>query len=171
MKLTVNMRLEAGKDDNERKEIQDFADWILSIGDGTIGGRNDGEATVEFEDDLLIPDSNDHIQSIIEATYPELLKNLYNPSYFQDRAILAPTHELVDMVNNKMLDLLQGEEKTYDSSDSVGVIDMDSNFNEALYTPDFLNSIKIAGLPNHSLRLKIGAPVMCMRNIDQRAGL
>ena len=75
------------------------------------------------------------------------------------------------MVNNKMLDLLQGEEKTYSSSDSVGVIDMDSDFNEALYTPDFLNSIRIAGLPQHSLRLKIGAPVMCMRNIDQNAGL
>ena len=75
------------------------------------------------------------------------------------------------MVNNRMLDLLKGEEKTYLSSDSVGVIDMDSNFNEALYTPDFLNSIKISGIPNHSLRLRIGAPVMCMRNIDQRAGL
>ena len=41
------------------------------------------------------------------------------------------------MVNNKMLDLLKGDEKTYASSDSVGVIDMDSNLNEALYTPDF----------------------------------
>ena len=171
MKLTVNMRLEAGTNDCEKKEIQDFAEWILDIGNGTIGEKNDGESTVDFEDDMLIPDSDDHIRSIIEQTYPELEKNLYTSSYFQERAILAPTHELVDMVNNKMLDLLKGEEKTYASSDSVGVIDMDSNFNEALYTPDFLNSIKIPGLPNHNLRLRIGAPVMCMRNIDQRAGL
>ena len=51
----------------KEKKYKTFQTWILSIGDGRIGGRNDGEATVEFEDDLLIPDSNDHIQSIIEA--------------------------------------------------------------------------------------------------------
>nr|GEY80619.1 ATP-dependent DNA helicase PIF1-like [Tanacetum cinerariifolium] len=30
---------------------------------------------------------------------------------------------------------------------------------------------KIGGIPNHKLVLKIGAPVMCLRNIDQRGGL
>jgi ATP-dependent DNA helicase PIF1 len=120
---------------------------------------------------MLIPDSDDHIGKIIEETYPDLKNNLYNPKFFQEKSILAPTHELVDMVNDRMLKLLPGEEKTYDSSDSVGVIDMDADFNEALYTDDFLNSIRIAGLPQHSLKLKIGAPIMCMRNIDQRGGL
>ena len=75
------------------------------------------------------------------------------------------------MINDHMLKLLEGDEKTYDSSDSIGVIDMDGDFNESLYTGDFLNSIKIPGLPQHSLKLKIGAPIMCMRNIDQRGGL
>lgn len=36
---------------------------------------------------------------------------------------------------------------------------------------DFLNSIKVAGLPNHSLRLKVGCPVMLLRNIDPIGGL
>lgn len=97
--------------------------------------------------------------------------NLYNPSFFQERMILAPTQELVDMINDCMLELLDGEEKTYDSSDSVGVLDMDSNFNGALYTTDFLNSIHIANIPHHSLKLKVGSPVMCMRNINQTLGL
>ncbi|GKB07474.1 ATP-dependent DNA helicase PIF1-like protein [Tanacetum coccineum] len=61
MKLTVNMRLGSGSNSSERKEIQDFADWILNIGNGKIGGKNDGEANVEFPDDMLIPDSDDHI--------------------------------------------------------------------------------------------------------------
>lgn len=40
-----------------------------------------------------------------------------------------------------------------------------------IITPDFLNSIKLSGLPHHELRLKIGAPVMLLRNIDPKGGL
>ncbi|GJX60055.1 ATP-dependent DNA helicase PIF1-like protein, partial [Tanacetum coccineum] len=47
---------------------------------------------------------------------------------------------------------------------------IDFNFNESLYTTEFLNTIKMSGIP-HKLVLKIGAPVMCLRNIDQRGGL
>ncbi|GJS74352.1 ATP-dependent DNA helicase PIF1-like protein [Tanacetum coccineum] len=57
---------------------------------GKIGGKNDGEANVEFPDDMLIPNSNDHIGSIIYESYPDLLQNLYDLDYFQERAILAP---------------------------------------------------------------------------------
>ncbi|GJZ01969.1 ATP-dependent DNA helicase PIF1-like protein [Tanacetum coccineum] len=64
------------------------------------------------------------------------------------------------------------ELKIYESSDSVYVADADdTNFNLDLYTTDFLNTIKVSGVPHHMLALKIGAPVMCMRNIDQKAGL
>nr|GEW40340.1 hypothetical protein [Tanacetum cinerariifolium] len=144
---------------------------ILSIRNGTIGGKNDGETTVEFPEDLLIPDSSDYIETIIEETYPQLIQNLYNPTYFQEKAILAPTYALVDMINDRMLELIPGDGKTYESSNSVGIDDVDTNINESLYTYDFLNSIKVAGLPQHILKLKIGAPVICMRNIDQRVGL
>lgn len=34
-------------------------------------------------------------------------------------------------------------------------------------TPDFFSSLKSSGLPNHHIKLKIGTPVMLMRNIDQ----
>ncbi|GJR88876.1 ATP-dependent DNA helicase PIF1-like protein [Tanacetum coccineum] len=37
--LTVNKRLGSGSNSSERKEIQDFADWILNIGNGQIGGK------------------------------------------------------------------------------------------------------------------------------------
>lgn len=34
-----------------------------------------------------------------------------------------------------------------------------------------MNSIKISGLPNHSIRLRIGTPVMIIRNLDPTEGL
>lgn len=40
-----------------------------------------------------------------------------------------------------------------------------------MLTPEFLNSLRVNGLPNHSIRLKIGCPVMLLRNIDPRGGL
>ncbi|XP_057247045.1 uncharacterized protein LOC130589639 [Beta vulgaris subsp. vulgaris] len=40
-----------------------------------------------------------------------------------------------------------------------------------IYSTEFLNTIKCSGLPNHSIRLKVGAPVMLQRNIDQTSGL
>jgi len=56
------------------------------------------------------------------------------------------------------------------SSDSIDPSDTGSVNNDALST-DFLNSIKVSGLPNHSLRLKIGCPVMLLRNINPNEGL
>ena len=58
----------------------------------------------------------------------------------------------------------------YISSDSIDPSDTSSANNKAFST-DFLNSIKVSGLPNHSLKLKIGCPVMLLRNINPTEGL
>ncbi|GJQ97788.1 ATP-dependent DNA helicase PIF1-like protein [Tanacetum coccineum] len=68
MMLMVNIRLGSSSNSSKRKEIQDFANWMLNIRNDKIGGKNDGEAIVEFSDDMLIPDSDDHIGSIIQET-------------------------------------------------------------------------------------------------------
>jgi len=38
-------------------------------------------------------------------------------------------------------------------------------------TPEFLNSLRTSGLPNHSITLKVGTPIMLLRNLDQSEGL
>nr|GEU48449.1 hypothetical protein [Tanacetum cinerariifolium] len=134
-------------------------------------GKMNGNAYVEFPEEMLISDSNDHVESLINETYENWEQNLWDPTYFQDRAILAPTHEQVEKVNERMMSNLPGREKVCYSSDSVSDVDIDFNFNESLYTTEFLNTIKMSGIPHHKLVLKIGAPVMCLRNIDQRGGL
>ena len=37
-------------------DIKEFVEWILQIGDGNIGGPNDGEARIQIPNDLLIRD-------------------------------------------------------------------------------------------------------------------
>ncbi|GJY15123.1 ATP-dependent DNA helicase PIF1-like protein, partial [Tanacetum coccineum] len=126
---------------------------------------------VEFPQEMLIPDSNDHVECLIKETYDNWDQNLWDPTYFQDRAILAPTHEQVEKINERMMSKLPGRERVCYSSYSVSDVDIDFNFNESLYTTKFLNTIKMSGIPHHKLVLKVGAPVMCLRNIDQRGGL
>lgn len=62
---------------------------------------------------------------------------------------------------------LIGEEKTYLSSDSIETSDS-SPKDTMVYSQEFLNSIKISGLPNHFLKLKVGAIIMLLRNIDPK---
>lgn len=59
----------------------------------------------------------------------------------------------------------------YLSSDSVVKVDEDVAIDANWITIEFLNGIKGSGLPDHRLCLKIGTPIMLMRNIDVSAGL
>ncbi|GJX03012.1 ATP-dependent DNA helicase PIF1-like protein [Tanacetum coccineum] len=171
LKLTENMRLRVGCNPGDADSIKEFVEWILSVGDEKIGGKNDGHAKVEFPEDMLIPDSDDHIETIIKETYENWQQQLWDPTYFQDRVILAPTHEEVDKVNARMMSKLHGRETIYYRSDTVSDIDVDFNYNKSLYSTEFLNTIRMSGIPNHKLALKVGAPVMCLRNIDQSSRL
>ncbi|XP_031095264.1 ATP-dependent DNA helicase PIF1-like [Ipomoea triloba] len=63
------------------------------------------------------------------------------------------------------------ESRTYFSCDTVCKADADNGILADVHTPEFLNGIRVSGLPNHSLTLKIGSPVMLMRNIDHSIGL
>ncbi|XP_056864410.1 uncharacterized protein LOC130511442 [Raphanus sativus] len=173
LKLTKNMRLlSAGLSIEESRDLQEFSEWILKVGDGKISEPNDGEAEIEIPSEFLITESNDPIQAISEEIYGDSnsLHEHKDPKFFQERAILCPTNEDVNRVNEYMLDQLDGEEKIYNSADSIDPTDTSSVNNEAL-SPDFLNTIKVSGLPNHSLRLKVGCPVMILRNIAPSDGL
>ncbi|GJU64220.1 ATP-dependent DNA helicase PIF1-like protein [Tanacetum coccineum] len=48
------------------------------------------------------------------------------------------------------------EERLYQSSDYVFLADDDTNFNESIYTTNFLNGIKMSGLPKHATSVKDG---------------
>lgn len=66
--------------------------------------------------------------------------------------------------------MLTGEEKIYLSSDGIDISDKGPK-DPMVYSQEFLNSIKISGLPNHCLKLKVGAIIMLLRNIDPQGGL
>ena len=69
-------------------------------------------------------------------------------------------------MNEYVLSLLPGDEKDYLSSDSISKADRCFESNADAFPVEYLNNIKGSGLPNHELKLKTGAPVIMLRNID-----
>ncbi|KAL2976555.1 hypothetical protein AAZX31_13G016000 [Glycine max] len=154
-----------------QEEIAAFAQWIIDIGDGIIGDENDGYATIEIPQELLITEYNDPIHSIISSTFPDLSCHHNDPEYFQTRAILASTNETVQRVNDYMLTMIPGEQMEYLSSDSVEKSKTIESCHFRSLSTKFLNSLTTSGLPNHCLKLKIGTPIILLRNLDQTQGL
>ncbi|XP_013615146.1 PREDICTED: ATP-dependent DNA helicase PIF1-like, partial [Brassica oleracea var. oleracea] len=171
LKLTKNMRLLAGLTDDAAKELESFSNWILDIGDGKINLPNDGQVEIDIPSDLLIQNSGeDPIETMAKEVYGQAFQTSTDKDLYRHRAILTPTNDEVDKINDYMLSQLPGEEKVYLSSDSIIPSDVDIEEN-VVYPAEFLNSVKVAGMPRHCLKLKVGAPIMCLRNMDVADGL
>ena len=78
---------------------------------------------------------------------------------------------MVNQINDHMCGLIPEEEHHFFSCDTVCQASQASDAIEDLYTTEFLNSISSSGMPPHKLTLKVGVPIMLLRNIDQNAGL
>ncbi|CAG7893082.1 unnamed protein product [Brassica rapa] len=115
--------------------------------------------------------SSDPHKQILEATYGRTDQWKGAKQDYTERAILTPRNETVDEINEYMISEADGVSKEYLSSDSFGIIDTDSANNETLYPVEYLNSLSFPGLPAHKLTLKVGAPFMLLRNLNQKKGL
>lgn len=97
LRLTNNMRLQHGNNNphTTSDEIDEFSNWILKVGDGELGSTMDGFDEIEILKDNLICDAPDPIVAIVDNIYPSITNNFRKDKYFEDRAILAPTHKEV----------------------------------------------------------------------------
>jgi ATP-dependent DNA helicase PIF1 len=171
LKLTKNMRLIGDTSTNAHDEIKTFAKWILDIGDGVHEADDNGESEIEIPKDLCILEGTDPLRHLIQFVYPDIVQNIQNTHFFEDQAVLAPTLDIVEQVNDFVLSLIPGESKEYLSSDTPCKSDEDYEVQGEWCTSEFLNDIKCSGIPHHRLTLKVGVPIMLLRNIDQANGL
>ncbi|ONM24733.1 hypothetical protein ZEAMMB73_Zm00001d006695 [Zea mays] len=142
-----------------------FAEYLLRVGGGTEEANNDGD--IRLPDEVCVPyTGNDRdLDRLIDDIYPNLNENMSNTSYITSRAILSTRNDWVDMINMRMIDRFQGEQMMYHSFDTA--VDDPNNY----YPSEFLNTLTPNGLPPHVLKLKVGCPIMLLRNIDPANGL
>jgi ATP-dependent DNA helicase PIF1 len=89
---------------------------------------------------------------------------------YYTRAILATKNEDVDNINHAAFTLFPGDQFTYTSTDTI--IDSDDPDSAiATYPVEFLRSLNPSGMPSHILQIKVGMPLIILRNIDPEYGL
>jgi len=176
LNLTENMRLSAfTTDPSKHQDLTYFAAWLLDVGEGNVQSiAKEGEAEpswIKIPHDLLLTTSGDKLDCIVHALYPDLLQRYKDEIYLQERAILAPTNEIAETVNDYIVSLLPATATEYLSCDSISKSAVGHESYELLYPVEFLNSLNGNNFPQHILSLKIGVPVMLLRNLNQRDGL
>jgi len=86
--------------------------------------------------------------------------HLKSSAWFRDRANLTPKNEQVDQINIFLLTKFSSIERTYKSINTV--IDREDTVK---YPIEVLNSLTVPGIPQHELKLKVGAPIILLRNL------
>jgi ATP-dependent exoDNAse (exonuclease V) alpha subunit len=84
---------------------------------------------------------------------------------------LAPTNELAAAINSEIMSQIATEEMSYYSSDTIDESSANYCTVQSLYPTEFLNTICMSGSPDHHLQLKVGVPIMLLRNLDHTKGL
>src|SRR5438876_7161205 len=78
----------------------------------------------------------------------------------------ATTRDTVDKLNEQLLASMNSEVFTVYSADKA-VDDGDAE----TYATEYLNTVNLSNLPPHELKLKIGTPVILLRNLSPSTGL
>ena len=141
---------------NVRADIHehDFKQWILDLGDGNL---NNTTSQVNIPQQCIL--TND----IVNSVFPDFIN-------FTNTVIVTPLNEHTNQINRQVLQIFRPEIEptTYFSVDTM----IEDEENEISHVPtEFLNSLNPSGMPEHTLLLKVGCPVILIRNLDQKKGL
>jgi PIF1-like helicase len=144
-------------------ENQQFAQWVGALPyDATLCGRIPLPASIaQFHS----------LEAFCGHVFPRLLLEQAHtdPSFFRNRAILSMRNDTVAALNNHILQQIHGDVQTYNSMDTADVNDSIEGHDKL--PVEYLRSLNPAGLPPAQLHLKVGAPVILLRNLYPKHGL
>lgn len=156
LNLRTNMRAHLARSNS------DFPTELLKLGDGKLYNSvsSNNSTVVELNEKLghIIYD----IEELITKVYPDIDSILQKDfEWFCSRAIVCPRNNAVNEINNIILKKVPGDLRLYKSIDTVVQVEDAIN-----YPQEFLNSLSPPALPPHELYLKIGVPIILLRNLS-----
>ena len=151
--LHVNMRAQEGEGE--------FSEFLLQLGSGQYPVKEDDpfKNSVHIPPVCTVPKDSD----IVNYVFP-----LQEVEDFPNRVILTPTNDEAFEINDRLIEQLPGDSRTYFSVDSVVT---DEPVEGDVYPMEFINSVTPTGIPRHKLKLKVGCIVMLLRNLSLKDGL
>eukprot|EP00889_Picochlorum_renovo_P006379 jgi/Picre1/33409/NNA_008733.t1 len=170
LRLHINMRVENCVRPECKSRLEGWSRWLKRVGDGEVLLDDHGRLEVPPLH-RLHPEEGD--PESMEKTFFEHVYAGLQAKCGQDRddflkgtAVLVPKNDTATRINDNLLDtLIDGEEdRLFVSID--GISDGRHQRDDA-YPEEYLASIKESGLPPHVIRLKVGAPIIALRNITK----
>ncbi|KAF0758990.1 ATP-dependent DNA helicase PIF1-like [Aphis craccivora] len=130
-----------------------FEEMLLKIGDGNF-------PSISIPSNLCTVVSS--LSELTSRIYPDIINiKMKRIEWLCERAILTPKNDKAAEINEILLKAFNEKAVEYKSFDSVIQSD------DAVHYPlEFLNTLNPFGLPSHKLILKIGAPIMLLRNLN-----
>ena len=154
LRLKENMRLTGTDVANTA-----FASWLREL-----SFRTDFNGPIDIPNVIYRTTCN---SDFIDRFYPEedLFSSPANPTFFIGRAILCIRNSTAD----GFIEKIPGPLSTFESFNHA---DLNENaMGREELTPEYLRGLHIPSLPPGILRLRIGAPLLLMRNLDPQHGL
>ena len=152
--------------ENSTQEEKDFAQWLLDVGHGW---RINAEEHYSLPGHMKCGKSVDSLLDAVYLGITVLYPKENNDDYFLEHTILTAQNDDVEKLNESVLNRFRGLEKYFDGADSV--ITERGVDGDVQYPVEYLNTVNVSGILLAKLKLKIGAPIMILWNIDPSQGL
>jgi hypothetical protein len=161
LQLHQNMRL------NTALEAEaDFAKWQQDVGQGR---HTDAKSIISLPNYFKCRENK--VSSLIDCIY-ENIEMPHSAKYFAERTILSSLNADVDSINQEVLQRFPGESHVFYSADCIPTSEQSGGDDPMLnYPVEYLNAINCSGLPLAKLEVKVGCPVMILKNLDARNGV
>jgi hypothetical protein len=150
LRLTRNMRA--------RPDQAAFMDWLLSVGNGSLG------TSVELPQSQVVDSEAELIRRVFGRFFGP-----HGAARLVQRSILAVRNSTVLRLNEMAINQFPGLARTYHSFDTLLTPPGIDPYAEI--TDELLHSLSPSGLPPHVLKLKVGCPVILVRNLNVAKGL
>lgn len=146
-------------------DAAEFSRWLLDIGHGRNAGSDNKLSIPETMRAASFDGLANFVYAGIDSSTPP------SPDYFLNRMILAPRNSDVTGANQYILSKMAGEEHIFHSADCIVDENNEPTGEYAGIPVEFLRSLDAGNFPPGELHLKIGCPIILLRNLSPAAGL
>jgi hypothetical protein len=149
-----------------------YSEWLLALGSGELQDTTAAPVNLDYVDVKVIPPSQIFDEVMAQSLYANCNHLIHRKNwkalvnFYAERCIVTPLNRNVKVVNDAVLGSIIGRLITSKSLDENDV----GTTHEPL-TPEVLNSFSIPNFPTHILELKVGMPLIVLRNLNLKQGL
>jgi hypothetical protein len=153
---------------------------VLNVGDSSLPTIAEEEGVdpdwIKIPSHMRLRVEDCNLIGLIRTIYLDHQHHSGDAIYLMQRNILAPKNTGGHEVNNAILESLFEELHTYLNANSLTPIEERASAAirvsmDSLYSVEFLNTLQFSDIANHKFELKVGVPILLLRNLNQSIGL